>query len=204
MKLYYFLTPNARKACAVARHLGLKPEYRFVDLGKGEQRAPEFLAINPNGRVPALEDDGRIVWESNAIMYYLARKAGSELWPRDDRELDVIRWLSWDLAHFTRHTGTLFYEGVVKPQIGLGEPTQDILKDALDMFRRNAPVLDAHLAGRSWVVGNALTVADFALASYLPEAPQSGVPLAEFPNINRWHRALSELPAWAEPFPAQH
>ena len=203
MKLYYFLTPNARKACAVAKHLGLKTDYQFVDLGKGEQHSPAFLAVNPNGRVPALEDDGRLVWESNAIMYYLARKAGSDLWPRDERELDVIRWLSWDLAHFTRYTNLLFFERVIKPQIGLGEPSHDIVQDSLAQFRRNAPVLDAHLAGRSWVVGNALTVADFALATYLPEAPLSGVPLGEFPHIERWHARMMQLPAWAQAFPAQ-
>ncbi len=203
MKLYYYITPNARKVCAVARHLGLNPEYRFVDLGKGEQRSPEFLAVNPNGRIPALDDDGRHVWEANAIMFYLARKAGSDMWPRDEREVDVIRWLSWDQAHFTRHTNTLFFEGVVKPQIGMGEPNQDILKDALQMFRNNARVLEEHLAGKTWVLGDTLTVADIALASHLPEAPASGVPLAEFPNIDRWHKRLSELPAWAEPFPKQ-
>jgi glutathione S-transferase len=174
-----------------------------VDLTRGEQRAPEFLAINPNGRVPTLVDEGRVIWESNAIMFYLARKADSDLWPRDQREVDVIRWLSWDLAHFTRHTNTLFYEGVVKPQIGMGEPSQVILKDALDLFRRNAPVLDQHLAGRTWVVGDGLTVADLALASYLPEAPVSGVPVAEFPNIEKWLARVMALPAMAEPYPPQ-
>jgi glutathione S-transferase len=203
MKLYYFLTPNARKACVTAKHLGLKPEYKLVDLGKGEQRSPEFLAINPNGRVPTLVDEDHVIWESNAIMYYLARKAGSDLWPRDEREVDVIRWLSWDLAHFTRHTNTLFYEGVVKPQIGLGEPNKDVLKEALDMFRRTAPVLEQHLAGRTWVVGDGLTVADFALASYLPEAPVSGVPVSEFPNIEKWLARVMALPAWADPYPPQ-
>lgn len=203
MQLYYFHTPNARKACAAAKQLGLKPDYRFVDLGQGAQRAPEFLAINPNGRVPTLVDEGRVIWESNAIMFHLARKAGSDLWPRDHREVDVIRWLSWDLAHFTRHTNTLFYEGVVKPQIGMGEPSQDILKEALHQFRHNAPVLDKHLAGRTWVVGDGLTVADFALASYLPEAPVSGVPVAEFPNIGKWLARVMALPAMADPYPPQ-
>ncbi len=202
MKLYYFMTPNARKACATVKHLGFKPEYRLLDLGKGEQRSPEFLAINPNGRVPTLVDEGRAIWESNAIMYHLARKAGSDFWPRDAREVDVIRWLSWDLAHFTRHTNTLFYEGVVKPQIGMGEPSKDILNDALAQFRHNAPVLERHLAGRTWVIGDAVTVADFALASYLPEAPVSGVPVAEFPNIGKWLARVMALPAMADPYPA--
>jgi glutathione S-transferase len=203
MKLYYFVTPNARKACATVKHLGFKPDYEFVDLTKGEQRSPGFLAINPNGRVPTLVDDGRAIWESNAIMYHLARKAGSDMWPRDEREVDVIRWLSWDLAHFTRHTGTLFYEGVIKQQLGMGEPSKDILSEAMDLFRRNAPVLEQRLAGRTWVVGNGMTVVDFALASYLPEAPVSGVPVDEFPNIKAWLARVMEVPAWADPYPAR-
>jgi glutathione S-transferase len=202
VKLYYFLTPTSRKACAVAKHLGFKPEYQLVDLAKGAQRTPEFLALNPNGRAPVLEDNGRIIWESNAIMCYLADKAGSDLWPRDERLLEVIRWLSFDLAHFSRFTGTLFFERLIRANAGMGQPDEKAIEEALGFFRRNAPVLDAHLANRQYVVGNALSVVDFALAAFLPHAKEAGIPLAEFSNVERWHRKLLELPAWAEPFPA--
>ena len=113
MKLYYFETPNARKACAVARHLDAPVEFVRVDLTKGEHKAPTFLTINPNGKVPALEDGEMRLWESAAIMAYLADKAGSDLWPKDARQIDVIRWLTWDAMHFSRHAATLFFEQVV-------------------------------------------------------------------------------------------
>ena len=84
MKLYYFESLNARKACAVAKHLGLPVELVRIDMARGEHKTPGYLAINPNGKVPALTDGDKKLWEANAIMAYLARAAGSDLWRRDD------------------------------------------------------------------------------------------------------------------------
>ena len=151
MKLYYFETPNARKACAVARYLNAPVEFVRVDLTKGEHKAPAFLAINPNGKVPALEDGEVRLWESAAIMCYLADRAGSGLWPKDARQIDVIRWLSWDAMHFSRHAGTLFFQQVVKPHFGLGDPDLAAIDEAMGFFRQFAGVLNSHLkAGATW------------------------------------------------------
>ena len=92
MKLYYAETLNPRKVCAVARYLNVPVEFARVDLSKGENRTAAFLALNPNGKVPVLEIAGRTLWEANAIMCYLARAAQSDLWPDDERQIDVIRW----------------------------------------------------------------------------------------------------------------
>ena len=84
MKLYYFETLNPRKACAVARYLGSPVEFVRIDLAKGENRTPEFLAINPNGKVPTLVDGNTVIWESNTILRYLAGKQGNAtLYPTD-------------------------------------------------------------------------------------------------------------------------
>ena len=83
MQLYYSQTPNPRKACAVARHCGADVEYIHVDLAKGEHKQPAYLAINPNGKTPALADGDLHFWEAHAIMAYVAYKAGSDLWPSD-------------------------------------------------------------------------------------------------------------------------
>lgn len=204
MKLYYFETPNARKACAVARYLNSRAEFVRVDLTKGEHKAPAFLAINPNGKVPALEDGDVRLWESAAIMCYLADQAGSSLWPKDAApQIDVIRWLSWDATHFSRHAGTLFFQQVIKPQFGLGDPDLAAIDEALGFFRQFAGVLNSHLEGRGYLVGDGLTVADFAVASFLPHAHEARLPLDEFAEIQRWYAKLEELPAWREPFPAR-
>jgi glutathione S-transferase len=203
MKLYYFETPNARKACAVARYLDVPVEFVRVDLAKGEHQTPAYLAINPNGKVPALEDGEMRLWESAAIMCYLADQAGSSLWPKDARQIDVIRWLSWDGSHFSRHAGTLFFEQVIKPQFGLGDPNRAAIDEAMSFFRRFAGVLNDHLKGRAYLVGDGLTVADFAVASMLPNAREAKLPIDEFAEIGRWYAQLEQLPAWREPFPSR-
>jgi glutathione S-transferase len=101
-----------------------------------------------------------------AIMCYLADKAGSDLWPKDARQNDVIRWLSWDAMHFSRHGGTLFFPRVVKPQFGLGDPDLAAIDEAMGFFREFAGVLNSHLEGRRYLVGDGLTVADFAVACF--------------------------------------
>jgi len=203
MKLYYDETINPRKACAVARHLKVPVEFVRVSLARGEQRAPDFLAINPNGRVPALQDGDLLLWEANAIMCHLSNVAGADLWPRDPRgQIEVQRWLSWDACHFTAHGGTLYFENLVKPAIGMGAPDAAAVEVATRMFVTSAAVLEAHLAQRKFLLGDTLTVADFAVGAALPYAQGAQIPLADFPAIVKWHKRLNELPGWRDPFGA--
>ena len=201
MKLYYWDTLNPRKACAVAKYLNSPVEFVPVDLGKGEHKRPEYLAINPNGAVPTLEDSGRTLWESAAIMCYLADEAESDLWPHDERQIEIIRWLSWDACEFGPQAGTFYFEHIIKPRYGLGDPDAAALERATDQFKRFAGVLNDHLKGRKYLVGNSLTVADFAVAVSLPYADEAGIPLDGFPEIQRWHARLNQLEAWRQPFP---
>ncbi|MCB1515458.1 MAG: glutathione S-transferase family protein [Hyphomicrobiaceae bacterium] len=203
MDLYYFETPNGRKPCAVARYLNLPVTFRRVDLTRGEQKAAEYRAINPNGRIPALIDGDVKLWESHAIMAYLAQKAGSSLWPSEPlRQVEVLRWLLWDTAHFSRHAGRLFWENYVKRAFGLGEPNEAEVADATRYFLEFAQVLDAHLEGRDHIVDGGLTIADFGVASMLPTAAEGKLPLTEFAQIRRWHDNLLKIPAWREPWPS--
>ena len=201
MRLYYAETLSPRKACAVARYLDSPVEFVRVDLAKGEQRGPAYLAVNPNGKVPTLTDSDTSLWEANAIMCHLAHKAGSDLWPSDERQTDVIRWLSWDASHFSRHAGRLYFEHIIKRRFGIGAPDPAEVEEATGHFRQFARVLDDHLRGRECLVGNSLTIADFAVAVTLPYADEAKLPLGDFPEVERWHARLWELPAWREPFP---
>ena len=202
MKLYYFETLNPRKACAVARYLGSPVELVRIDLTKGEHKSPEYLAINPNGKVPALTDGGAKIWESNAIMAYLAKAAGSDLWPKDDAgQIDVTRWLSWNGEHFTRHAGMLYFQHIIKPALLRAEPDPKAVEEATGFFKQFAAVLNDHLRGRKFLLGDRLTIADFAVGVTLPYAEKAQIPVGSFPEVVRWHDRLNELPAWREPFP---
>jgi len=202
MKLYYFETLNPRKACAVARYLGSPVEFVHVDLSTGANKTPEYLAINPNGKVPALTDGGLRLWEANAIMCYLAKAAGSELWPSDTAgQVDVVRWLSWNSEHFTRHAGALYFQHVIKPRFLQQPPDAKTVAEATGFVRQFAQVLDAHLGQHAYLVGDRLTVADFAAAITLPYADAAQIPITGFPNIERWYARLEQLPGWRQPFP---
>jgi glutathione S-transferase len=204
MKLYYSDVLSPRKACSVARYLNSPVEFIYLDLVKGEQQSPAYLAINPNGKVPTLVDGERIVWEADAVMCHLAERAGSDLWPHDTAcQIEVVRWLSWNAQHFYRYGGVLFFQHIIKPRFTLGPPDRAEIDEALAGFRRFATVLNRHLAGRQWLVGNGLTVADFSVAVVLPYADEARMPLDEFPAVCRWHDRLCEFDAWRKPFPVK-
>lgn len=202
MKLYYSDTLNPRKVCAVAKHLNSPVEFVHIDLGKGEHKAAPYVAINPNAKVPALEDGTIRLWESNAIMCHLARRAGSDLWPTDERQVEVLRWLSWDSQHFSRHAGTLYFEYLVKPRFNIGEIDPAAVTEATGYVRKYADILNTHLKGRTYLLGDTLTIADFAVGVTLPYAARANIPIGEFAEVERWHARLNELPAWRDPFPA--
>ena len=199
MKLYYNpLSPNVRRARLTAAVLKLELEEKLVDFSKGEHKSPEYLKLNPNGAVPTLVDDDFVLTESRAIQQYLASKRPeSGLLPRDEAaRADVSRWQFWDAAHFSPQLGTLAFEKIIKAMMGMGEPDTVKVQDALTNFRRFAEVLEQRLKGKSYVVGNALTVADLALASSLMYATQTEVPVADFPNLQAWFARITALEGW--------
>ena len=200
MKLYFAQTMNSWKTCALARHLMPEIAFHEVNLKKGEQRTPAFLAINPNGTVPALVDDDRHLWESNAIMCHIAIKAGSDLWPDRAQQAEVIRWLSWASDHYCRYTGELYFEHVIRAEFGIGDPEPEPVAEATGSARKYSAILDQHLTGRDFLLGDALSIADFAVATTLPYAEQAQIPLDDFPAVRAWHDRLMELPAWRAPF----
>lgn len=202
MKLYYSDVLMPRKACAVARYLDAPVEYIYLNLGKGEHKRPDYLAINPNGKVPTLVDGEQSLWEADAITMALAMRMNSDMWPQERRnQVEVMRWLSWNARHFLPSGGALYFEHVIRPRFNLGPADAAQVETSMAEFRAAAPILDQHLASRAWLVGEAPSIADFSLAVVLPYAEKAALPLAEFPAIRRWHDRLSQFEAWREPFP---
>lgn len=203
MKLYGFPpSPNTRKVQAVAVHLGIPFEFEFVDITKGQARTPQFLALNPGGRTPVLVDGDFKLWESNAIMQYLASRKKNTLWPEDDRaRADIARWQFWQVAHWHEGCGGFLWENLVKKLL-LGQETDAAaLKRAEEAFHRDAPLLEGHLVNRQYLVEDTLTLADFAIASYLQYAVPAQLPLESYKNIQAWYSRIEALPAWRETAP---
>lgn len=201
MKLYYNpMSPNVRRARLTAAVLGISLDEQLVDFSKGEHKSPAYLALNPNGAVPTLVDDDFVLTESRAIMQYLAtQKPDAGLLPQSERaRADVTRWQFWDAAHFSPQLGTLAFEKLIKGMMGLGEPDARKVEDALTNFRRFGAVLNQRLQGKSFVVGDRLTLADLTLASSLMYATQTDAPLAEFPNLQAWFTKITALDGWKQ------
>jgi glutathione S-transferase len=186
------------KVIALAEHLKIEHETQIVDLTKGEQMKPEFTALNPNQRMPVLQDDGFVLWESNAILHYLASKkpAGAALWPSDARrQADVSRWQFWEAGHWAPACGTLAFERVVKKILGQGDPDPVAIAKGEQEFRRVGGVLNESLKGRKWLTGNDLTLADFAVGPWMALTQMAQYPVAGLTEIARWWEALAALPA---------
>jgi glutathione S-transferase len=191
-------SPNGRKVEAVIYHLGLDVEIQHHDLFSGELRAAPYASINPNSMVPTLVDGGFVLWESTAIMQYLADKAGDEsLFPRDARaRADITRWQVWEVAHFNKAFGTLAFEVVAKAKHNFGPRDEYLVRQAQDNLARFAPVLDAHLAGREYLVGKTITLADYSMIPF--EGYRALLPFdwAPYRNINAYFDRMRTAPAW--------
>ena len=201
MKLYYSDVLAPRKTCALIKYLKLPMEFAYLQLDKGEHKKPDYLAFNPNGKVPTLVDGDKVLWEADAILCYLAKHAGSDLWPDDARQADIVSWFSWNSQHFIQSGGALYFEFVIKSRFNIGPPDTAAVEKATKSFRSQAKVLNNHLKDRKWLVGEQLSVADFSVAVTLPYAAKAEMPLDEFPEVRRWHDQLSALDGWLDPFP---
>jgi glutathione S-transferase len=199
MRLYYHpFSFNARRAVMAAIHLGAPVELVLVDLAKREQLQPQFLKMNPNHRVPVLADGDFYLWESYAIMQYLADKTpGQTVYPTELRaRADVNRWMFWSSQHFSPAIAVFNWENVVKGLIGLGGPDPAEIKRGQTLFTPLAEVLDAHLAGRDWICGSSVTLADLAVAAALGHAGPAKVPVEPYANIQKWMQGVQGLEAW--------
>jgi len=200
MKLYAFL-PSSRALGiqALNNHLMLDCEIQSIDLSRGDQLTPEYLALNPNKKMPTLEDDGFVLWEANAILFYLANKRpDSGLWPSDlRRQADVLRWLAWQSAHWDAEScGMVAFEKSSKTVLGLGPADPAFIARGEHNFARFAAVLNQALSGKTWLIGEQLTIADFSVGQLVPSAERLGLPVRTFPDIVRWYEGLAALPGW--------
>jgi glutathione S-transferase len=205
MRLYHHpISTNARRAVMTAYHLGAPVELVLVDLTRGAHLSPQFVKLNPNHKVPVLEDDGFVLWESYAIVQYLADKTpGQTIYPVEPRaRADVNRWLFWCAQHFMPAAGILNWENHIKPLAGLGVADPAEVRRGEQQVLEFGGILDAHLANREWVCGPALTVADFSLAAPLADIESAKLPVGDFAHMKRWLARVQRLDAWERTEPA--
>lgn len=192
---------NARKPVALVRELALTPKIVEVDVYQGAGRSPAYLAVNPWGKVPTLVDGDLTLWESNAILVYIAEAHGEgRLWAADARgRAEIQRWLFWESAHWQptltevlrAHAGHVMAPQYIEaPE---GDPRWD--EPQLVGLARH---LEGVLTTRPFLAGEHLTLADVSVAGMTIFFSRLGFPFDDFPNLAAWYRRIHGRPAWRE------
>jgi glutathione S-transferase len=196
LKIYGIARSRAFRALWMAQELGLSYEHVPVDMADGGTRRPEYLAINPNGHIPAIDDDGFILWESMAVNLYLAKKhsAGADgLYPtRLEDEARAWQWSFWGMTEIERPVLTALFNRALLPEDRRDESAAAEAERALAAPLK---VLDGALAATPYLLGARFTVADLNVASILSWARPARIDFSAVPKVEAWMKTCSDRPA---------
>ena len=193
MKLYHHpLSGHSHRARLFLSLIGLPHELVEVDLKAGAHKQPDFLKMNPFGQVPVLADGDILISDSNAILVYLAKKAGQTAWLPEDAKgaADVQRWLSVAAGEIAYGPAAARLVTV----FGAKFNPEEVIGRAHTILGR----IESQLQGREWLVGNHPTIADVAIYSYVARAPEGNVDLAAYPSVNAYLRRVEQLPGFVD------
>ena len=194
IKFYFHQTPNPMKVALYLKETGLEYQLIPIDTLKGEQHTPEYRTINPNGKAPAIEDNGTRVFDSNAILLYLSEKTGLLAGKPEDRA-EMLSWLMFIASGLGPYSGQSVHFRHAAPK-GLDYAVNRYLREA----QRHYEVLDTHLENREFIVGDEYTIADVAAWGWIDKASvvlgEEG--LAPYANIKRWFESVNNRPAVKE------
>ena len=198
--LYTWATPNGRKVSIILEELGLDYNVHEINIAKGEQHTPEFLTVSPNNKIPGIVDsDGPggpggkplSMFETGAILIYLAEKTESELYPKDfKKRMATLQWLMWQMGG----VGPMFGQAhhfMFNPSEVVPYAQERYHKEAKRLYK----VMNTQMQGNRYLAGDDYTVADIATFPWVDRFRRHQVDLAEFPNVKRWHEELWERPA---------
>ena len=198
MQLYYnHYSSNTRRVLLAADHLGVAFDLVEINLASQDDRR-RLSEVNDNGKLPVLVDGDFVLWESCAIMQYLAEGTpGQTVWPQDRQaRADVNRWMFWSCQHFGPAVGVLTWEHIWKKFVTGQDPdAQEVARGEADLAEA-ARVLEKHLSTRRWLVGDDVTLADYAVVAPLMYKEKTRLPLDGYPHLLAWFERIQALPAW--------
>ena len=194
--LYYWHTPNGHKVTMFLEETGIEYRLHRVDIGKGEQFKPEFLAISPNNRIPAIVDTGPVgrgapipLFESGAILLYLAEKTGQFIPANLRGRANVLQWLFWQMANLGPMAGQNGHFNVYAP-----EPIPYAIERYTKETNRLYGVLNRQFAGKEFIAGD-YSIADMACYPWIVPHERHKQNLGDFPNLKRWFETIKARPA---------
>ncbi|WP_415893873.1 glutathione S-transferase family protein [Neptuniibacter sp. PT8_73] len=199
MELFtYPLTCNAIKVSLILAELQIEPELTLITLNKGEQKRAEFLSLNPNGTIPVLKDQYKVLWESNAILFYLAKAYNSPLSAKNFlEEVEVMRWLSWQASEWSAASSGFAHHRVMRPFWGLASNEERLA--ALDnSFKKYAAILDQQLSWQDFLISDDISIADISVASTLMFWREAEIPIEDYSNLHEWLQRLENQSWWLD------
>lgn len=187
--LYTWGTPNGQKPLILLEELGIPYDLVRIDISTGAQKAPEYVALNPNGRIPALVDEkGLRVWESGAVLLHLAETHGRFLPTDAQARLDTLSWLFWQVGGPGPMLGQTFHFRMRDEKIPYA------IERFTDESLRLYTVLESRLASVPYLAGE-YSIADIANFTWMRNGPRMGIDMTRFPHTQRWIQAIEERPA---------
>lgn len=204
--LHYWPTPNGHKITLFLEEAGLDYRVHPVNIGKGDQFTPEFLAFSPNNKMPAIVDhapadggDAQTVFESGAILLYLAEKTGQFLSTDPRTRIETLEWLFWQMAGLGPMTGQYGHFNVYAP-----EKFPYAIERYTNEANRLLQVLDTRLQGRAFVAGDAYSIADMAAYPWIGVYDKAPIDMSPYPDVQRWHAAIKARPATQRAYAKAH
>ena len=186
------LSSPSNKVRFTANALGLKYEYIKVNLREGEHKKPEFLKLNPVGKIPVIDDEGFVLFESNAIIKYLAEKSSSPLYPKELKERAMVEeWIEFASHHVYQAISKVVYNRFFAKRIGTTVDERS-LADGLAWIDRFFPIVDQQLAKNKFITGQQMTLADINLLAAFDPVEVADIDISKYKNIVRWRSALKQ------------
>jgi glutathione S-transferase len=184
------LSSPANKVRFVANYLGLKYDYIVVKLREGEHQKPEFLKINPIGKIPAIDDDGFTLFESNAICRYLAGKTSSDIYPTDLKARAIVEeWLDFGSLHVNLAVSKIVYNRIFAPMRKVDVDERSI-KEGLEFLTRFLPVVEKRLSQHAFLTGSKISLADFNMLAALDPVEAAHIDIMPYQKTVQWRNDL--------------
>ncbi len=200
MKLYgHPYSAAARRVQMLCEECGIPYTYQVINLMEGEQYKPEYLALNPNGKVPVIDDDGFVLWESQAIMRYLCEKHEAKAWyPSEPRaRAQVEAWLDWNHTRLGIEAAKLMFN----TNFAGDNADKAAIEDAKKWLLKILPMMDAELKKRKYLCGDRPTVADLAAATNTAYLEMCQYDLDAYPAVTKWYGGIKARPSFAKTAP---
>lgn len=197
--IHHTQSPIVRKVLLVAHELGLDLPLKRVDWPNKEHLTSYYRTLNPNAKFPTLLDGDMAIWESNAIILHLAEKSGTLLPAGNPGRIEVMKWLFWEAAQFSQACLNLTYRFF---HLAKQLPPEILERYMLD-FTVYAELLDRHLETHQFIAGDALSIADYSIASNLTYIDRTRMDISHYTNLFHWLEMIKSRPAWKATEPLQ-